>query len=153
MKRIATLLCLVVFALTPACTQGKQPAPAPEPVAHDGLIIVVKGTGFHPALGQRIINERHELLFDPSMVLPELFADRVCGGYSASPDEAWGLLASWGSRKPLVISGVETATGTEVVISDEDAKAIMELDQKADIFSQARIVFLAHPGHGYFLTE
>ncbi|MGE4299020.1 MAG: hypothetical protein AB7E47_13420 [Desulfovibrionaceae bacterium] len=118
-------------------------APAPKPVmAYDGLIIVVKGIGFQPALGQRIITERHEILFEPSKIVPALLVDRGCGGYTTTEDKAKALLATWGSQQPLVISGIRTVKGTEVVISEEDANTVFEQNQKAGIFSQAKVVFV-----------
>ncbi|MGE4194223.1 MAG: hypothetical protein AB7E51_12600 [Pseudodesulfovibrio sp.] len=117
-------------------------APAPQPVTYDGLIIVVEGTGFKPALANRIIAENQNILFEPSKVSPQMLIERGCGGYTTTEIKAKTLLQSWGSTSPLVVKCVKVQKGTEAVVSVQDATVIFEQDQKSNILSQAKVVFV-----------
>lgn len=117
-------------------------APAPQPKTYDGLIVVVEGTGFKPALANRIITESQDILFEPSKVSPRMLIERGCGGYTTTQDKAKALLASWGSAAPLVVKCVKVMKGTEAVISVKDATLIFEQDQKTNMLPQAKVVFV-----------
>lgn len=118
------------------------PAPAPQPVNYDGLIILVEGTGFKPALANRIITESQDVLFEPSKVSPQMLIERGCGGYTTTEDKAKALLATWGSKTPMIIKCTKVMKGTEAVVSVKDATLIFEQNQKANILPQAKVVFV-----------
>lgn len=117
-------------------------APAPQPQTYDGLIVIVEGTGFKPALANRIITEKQDILFEPSKVSPQMLIERGCGGYTTTQDKAKALLASWGSKTPLVVKCTKVMKGTEAVVSVKDATVIFEQNQKTNMLPQAKVVFV-----------
>lgn len=118
------------------------PAPKPEPVIYDGLIILVEGTGFKPALANRIITESQDVLFEPSKVSPQMLIERGCGGYTTTEAKAKALLATWGSKQPMIVKCTKVMKGTEAVVSVQDATQIFEQNQKTNILPQAKVVFV-----------
>ena len=122
--------------------QPQAPAVAPQPQVYDGLIIMVEGVGFKPALANRIITESNDVLFEPSKVSPQMLIERGCGGYTTTQDKAKALLASWGSKNPLVVKCSKVVKSTEAVVSVEDATTIFEQNQKTNMLPQAKVVFV-----------
>ncbi len=120
----------------------QTPAPALQSQTYDGLIVIVEGTSFKPALANRIITENQDVLFEPSTVSSQLLIERGCGGYTTTQDKAKALLASWGSKSPLVIKCTKVMKGTEAVVSLKDATMIFEQNQKTNMLSQAKVVFV-----------
>ncbi len=124
-------------------TAPAAPAAAPaEPVTFDGLIVIVEGVGFKPALANRIITEKRDILFEPSKVTPQMLIERGCGGYTTTEDKAKALLASWGSKSPLIVKCIKVEKGTEAVVSVKDATVIFEQNQKSNMLPQAKVVFV-----------
>jgi len=113
-----------------------------QPQIFDGLIIVVEGTNFKPALANRIITESNDVLFEPSKVSPKMLIERGCGGYTTTQAKAKALLASWGSKNPLVVKCSKVMKNTEAVVSVQDATTIFEQNQKTNMLPQAKVVFV-----------
>lgn len=116
--------------------------PAALVARNDGIIIELAGLVFKPAIVNRILNEKGEILFDPSRVVNSILVERGTGGFTSQLGKAKGLLASWGGMEPMIIKAVETRHGTDVVISSEDATRLFAADQKTSFLSQARVVFV-----------
>ena len=53
-----------------------------------------------------------------------------------------GILEGWGSTNPLVVTCTDVRDHTDVVLSQDDAALIYKHDQKSDLLSQARVVFV-----------
>jgi len=122
--------------------QPPAAVPAPMPKVFDGLIVIVEGTGFKPALANRIITENQDVLFEPSKVLPRMLIERGCGSYTTTQAKAEALLGSWGSKTPLVVKCTKVVKGTEAVVSVKDATVIFEQNQKTNMLPQAKVVFV-----------
>lgn len=124
--------------------QAAAPAPTPkeEPKPYDGLILIVEGTGFKPALANRIVTEDQNILFEPSKVSPQMLIERGCGGYTTTEDKAKALLATWGSKNPMIVKCSKVKKGTEAVVTVEDATAIFEQNSKNNMLPQAKVVFV-----------
>lgn len=138
-----------VTAATPApatpapAAPAETPAAVPaKPVSYDGLIVIVQGSGFKPALANRIITEKRDILFEPSKVSPQMLIERGCGGYTTTEEKAKALLDSWGSKSPLIVKCVGVQKGTEAVVSVKDATVIFEQNQKTNMLPQAKVVFV-----------
>jgi hypothetical protein len=127
-----------------------QPAMTPDAIAvdssvndsYDGVIIELAGHSFKPAIVNRILNQKGDILFDPSKVINSILIDRGTGGFTNKLGKAKGLLASWNGLKPLMINAVDTKQGTDAVISDQDAKTLFAADQNNSFLSQAKVVFV-----------
>ena len=130
---------------TPKPMEGKKPevaAPSQLKVVYDGLIIDVRNYAFKPALVNRIITEKNEVIFDPSKIVSNILVERGCGGFTTDLAKAKALLASWGSKNPMIIKAIGVYKFTDVKVSSDDAAAIYVHDQKSNFLAQAKVVFL-----------
>lgn len=108
----------------------------------DGIIVDVRDFDFKPALVNRILTDKNEVLFDPSKVLNQVLIERGCGGYTTDLQKARALLESWGSKSPMVLKGKTVQNVTDAVVSVEDAATVFAYDQKYNLLAQARVVFV-----------
>ncbi|TIH18536.1 hypothetical protein D0S45_04790 [Marinifilum sp. JC120] len=108
----------------------------------DGIIVDVRDFDFKPALVNRILTDKNEVLFDPSKVLNQVLIERGCGGYTTDLQKARALLESWGSKSPMVLKGKTVQNVTDAVVSVEDASTVFAYDQKYNLLAQARVVFV-----------
>ena len=108
----------------------------------DGIIVDVRDFDFKPALVNRILTEKNEVLFDPSKVLNQVLIERGCGGYTTDLQKARALLESWGSKSPMVLKGKTVQNVTDAVVSVNDASTVFAYDQKYNLLAQARVVFV-----------
>lgn len=109
---------------------------------HDGLIIDAREFQFRPALVNRILTDKEQVVFDPSKILSNVLVERGCGGFTTDDGKAKALLDTWGSKNPMLIRCVDVANFTEAKISQDDAAAVYVHDQKSNLLAQARVVFL-----------
>ena len=109
---------------------------------YDGLIIDTRSFQFRPALVNRILTDKEEVVFDPSKILSNILVERGCGGFTTDDSKAKALLASWGSKNPMVIQTVDVAKQTDAKISRVDATTITVNDQVSNLLAQARVVFI-----------
>ena len=114
----------------------------PGQAAYDGLIVLVEGTDFSPALGNRILTEDMKVLFEPSMVSPKMLMDRGCGSFATAEEKAKALLSSWGSTNPMVVKCTKVLQKTEAVISESDASLLFNQNKQTNILPQAKVVFV-----------
>jgi hypothetical protein len=108
----------------------------------DGIIVDVRDFDFKPALVNRILTDKNEVLFDPSKVLNQVLIERGCGGYTTDLQKARALLESWGSKSPMVLKGKTVQNVTDAVVSVDDAATVFAYDQKYNLLAQARVVFV-----------
>ncbi len=138
----------------PALPQAKPQVPAVKPkkpevappselkVVYDGLIVDVRGFDFKPALVNRIITDKKEVIFDPSKIVSNILIERGCGGFTTDLAKAKALLSSWGSKNPMVVKAVGVYKGTDAEVSSDDAAAIFVHNQKTNFLAEAKVVFL-----------
>lgn len=122
-----------------------QKAPKEEKEAleeYDGLIILVAGTSFRPALINRILTEKLDVLFDPAKIAAPMLIERGCGGYTTTESKAKALLKTWGCTNPLIVKSEKIMKGSEVIVTKDDAEEIFSQNQKSDFLSQAKVVFV-----------
>ncbi len=139
-------------ASTPAPTAptgSVASAPKPEVKApselvnpYDGLIIDTRDFKFRPALVNRVLTEKEEVIFEPSKIQSSVLVERGCGGFTTDDGKAKALLASWGSKRPMIIKCVDVQKLTDAKIDQDDAAAVFVNDQKSNIMAQARVVFI-----------
>lgn len=108
----------------------------------DGLVLEVAGLGFKPAIVNRVVTEKGDVVFGPSRVVNSVLIERGCGGFTNQVDKAKGLLASWGSDNPMQLKAVKVQRGTDAVIGIDEAAALYTHDQKTHFLSQAKVVFV-----------
>ena len=125
--------------------EGKPFLPTPPAVLaapYDGLIIDASSQAFRPALINRIMNGRGEMLYDPSKVSQKILVERGCGEYTNSVGKAKEALESRGVKNALVVKASGTSNSTDLLVSDDDAIRIFSADQKVGFFGQARVAFV-----------
>ena len=124
-------------------TQSVQVAPPSQLVnPSDGLVLDVGGLGFKPAIVNRVVTEKGDVVFGPSRVVNSVLIERGCGGFTNQIDKAKGLLATWGSNNPMHLKAVKVQRGTDAVIGVDEAAALYTHDQKTSFLSQAKVVFV-----------
>ena len=109
---------------------------------HDGLIIDARSFKFRPALVNRVLTEKDEVVFEPSKIASTVLVERGCGGFTTDDGKAKALLESWGSKNPMIIKCTDVQKFTDAKISQDDAAAVYVNDQKSNLLAQARVVFI-----------
>ncbi len=132
-------------------TQVKQSIPTTSPevakpseITHpyDGLIIDVRNYNFRPALVNRIITDKGEVIFDPSKIISSVLIERGCGGFTNNLEKAKALLKTWGANNPMIIKAIGIVKYTDVEVNEDEASAIFTHNQKTQFLNQAKVVFL-----------
>ncbi|MBN2373309.1 hypothetical protein JXL19_05955 [bacterium] len=127
---------------TPASSMSTPVQVAKAEVKYDGLIIDVTEHGFRPALINRILSEKEEIIFDPSKIESSILVDRGCGGFTNDPGKAKALLSTWGCQNPFSIKASGVVRSTDVKVSANDASLIYENNQKSNFLPEAKVVFV-----------
>lgn len=122
----------------------KPEAPVPTEVleSYDGLIVDVREFVFKPALINRILTEKGEVIFDPSKIIATVLVERGCGGFTNDPSKAKALLSTWGSKSPLSVKAQGVVKSTDVKVDSEDASRIYSVNLKANFLPEAKVVFV-----------
>lgn len=110
--------------------------------ANDGLIVDTREFQFRPALVNRILTKKNEIIFDPSKVVSNILVERGCGGFTTDISKARALLKTWGSSNPMTVKSTGVIKLTDVQISADDASAIFVHDQKSNLLAEAKVVFV-----------
>ena len=127
----------VRYAPPPAAV---PPPPPPEPF--DGLIVDATGTGFRPALINRILAQNGAVILAPSTIAPEILARRGCGDYTSEVGKAEAILRNLQSRNPLHIKVIGLQGTTDLRVSEKDSVSIFDANKKTRFLESARVVFV-----------
>jgi hypothetical protein len=125
----------------PAYVPPAQPPP-PAPEAPDALIIDATGKNFRPALVNRVVANNGSVLFEPSKIPPEILAKKGCGDYTSDLGKAKAIAASHGAKNPLVVKAAGVVRSTDAQVSETDAAAIFNANQKTNFLEGAQVVFV-----------
>jgi len=109
---------------------------------YDGLIVDTRDYPFRPALVNRVLTDKEEVIFEPSKIQSNVLVERGCGGFTTDDGKARALLESWGSKHPMIVKCMDVRKLTDAKISQDDAAAVFVNDQKSNILAQARVVFI-----------
>lgn len=125
---------------------GKNPSYRPKPVTmeteYDGLIVDATAEDFKPALLNRILNIKDEVLYDPSKVKREILVLHGCGEYTNTVGKAKDALALRGAKRPLIVRANGTINQTDIRVSEEDALKVFSANQKTGFFAQGKVAFV-----------
>jgi hypothetical protein len=108
----------------------------------DGLIVDARGFQFRPAMVNRILTEKEQVVFDPSKILSNILVERGCGGFTSDSDKATVMLENWGCKNPMLVKCTDVEQFTDAKISLNDAEMLYKHNQKTNLFAQARVVFM-----------
>lgn len=128
----------------PEATTQKAKIEAPSKLVnpYDGLIVDTRDFQFRPALVNRIVTKKEQVVFEPSKIQSNILVERGCGGFTTDDSKAKALLESWGSKNPMIVKCVSVEQNTDAKISQDDATAVYVNDQKSNLLAQARVVFV-----------
>ncbi len=129
----------------PNTTAYAAPAPAPAPAAKpiDGLIInATDHSAFRPALVNRILTEKGEILYDPSKIAQDILVQHGSGDYTTDTGKAKAILSERGSKNPLVITAKSILRTTDIQVGTDDATAIFSANQQNNFLEAAKVVFV-----------
>ncbi len=126
-----------------ATTQNAEfKAPSKLTNPYDGLIVDTRNFQFRPALVNRIVTQKNQVVFEPSNIQSNVLVERGCGGFTTNDNKAKALLESWGSKNPMIVKCVGVENNTDAKISQDDAAAVYVNTQKSNLLAQARVVFV-----------
>jgi len=108
----------------------------------DGIVIDATGLNFRPALINRILTLKGEMLYDPSKVSQKILIEKGCGEYTNSVTKAKIALESRGVKNPLIVKAAGTSNPTDLQVTDDDAVKIFSADQKAGFLADAKVAFV-----------
>lgn len=126
----------------PVTPQSMPVQPVKVEITHDGLIIDVTNHSFRPALINRILSEKEEIIFDPSKIESSILVERGCGGFTNDPGKAKALLSTWGCENPVSVKASGVLRSTDVKVTVDDASLIYENNQKNNFLPEAKVVFV-----------
>jgi len=122
--------------------QPYQPKPVIVEIPHDGLIIDATDQNFRPALINRILNPKGEVIYDPSKISQKVLVEKACGEYTKSVEKAKEVLKQRGVKNSLVVKAIGTPTPSDLNVSEDDALKIYSANQKTGFFSEAKVAFV-----------
>ncbi|MBI5641898.1 MAG: hypothetical protein HY954_00320 [Deltaproteobacteria bacterium] len=139
---IGQLLPQVMPIVPPPGLPMFQPPAQTVPARHDGLIIDVRAQPFKPALMNRIVTKKGEVIYDPAWVAQDILVDRGAAEYTNDIGKAKALLGERGSTNPLVVKAGGVVRSTDVEIPSEDASAVFSSNQANNFLESAKVVFV-----------
>lgn len=117
--------------------------PETDPGDYTGVIVDCRGLGLEPAMSPAIMSQAGgEVYLSNLNVNPTFVIDEGVVGYAHSLEQARQLKRI--GDHPLIIKGT-SATGTfrtDVIISEDDTKQLLGLDQNSHLLKDAKIIFV-----------
>jgi hypothetical protein len=117
-------------------------APAVLDQIYDGLIIDATEQNFRPALINRIVTSKGEVIYDPAKISQKVLVEQGCGEYTNRIDKARAALEGRGVKNPLVLKASGAVSSTDLQINDEDALTVFSADRKNPFFAAAKVAFV-----------
>ncbi len=118
------------------------PSPGAAPGGHDGLIVDVSGVQFRPALINRVVTSGAQVVYDPVTLERETLVSYGAAAYTNDVDKARALLASRGSKNPLVVRASGVVDATDAQITPEAAAEVFSSNLATGFLKAARVVFV-----------
>lgn len=111
-----------------------------QPDVYTGLVIDCKPIQLRPALAPKIFNKSGEEIYGSANVNREFAVQQGMLGYLKSVDTA--VSNARVANNPLVIKaiGVKGTNKSDIIISDEDAAKIKQLDSKHNFLKECRVI-------------
>jgi hypothetical protein len=132
-----------VSTTPPPATTAPPATTTPPPVQYaDGLIVDVRAHSFRPALVNRILTEKGEVLYDPSKIAQEILVQRGSGDYTTDVGKAKAILAERGSQRPLTVEAAKVERFTNVHVNSAQATEIFSANQQNSFLEGAKVVFV-----------
>ncbi|MCM0083516.1 hypothetical protein L4X63_18170 [Geomonas sp. Red32] len=119
-----------------------RPSAATGASSYDGVIVDVSAFNVHPALFNRLFTSAGETVYTPLFLPPERYAETGGVLLATSQGQARKLLASRGSRNPLMVKALEGSRGADVRIGDANAAQILATERTSGIFRAGRVALV-----------
>lgn len=143
-KRFFLLAVVLLMAL---CSTGCG-------VDYDGLIVDTGDNTFKPALINKIFSESGWTVYDPSSFGEKILFEEGAGEYVNGIGKAKVVLEQKGVKNPLIVKATGSASSSDIIVSDKDAKKILSADKKTGFLHKAKVAFvLASRGDMFSMGE
>lgn len=109
---------------------------------YDGLVVDARGLGLKPALLNRLMSARGEIIYDPSRVSRKALSEHGPAVYTNDAAAAKGMLAKRGSLKPLVVKASAVSRSTDAELGPIEAGAVFFSNRYTSFLEAARVVFV-----------
>ncbi|GAU09536.1 hypothetical protein DPF_2263 [Desulfoplanes formicivorans] len=120
-----------------------QPAPAVESgMVVTGLVVDASGSGAHPAMSPKIIDEQGNEVYGSALVSREYAIQQGMAGYARDVEQA--KVRPRVTDQPLVVRAL-SAMGkgmSDLVISNADANKLRALTENQDFFEKCRVMIV-----------
>ena len=109
---------------------------------YDGLVVDARGLGLKPALLNRLVTAKGEVIYDPSKSSQKALSEHGAAVYASDAGEAKGMLAKRGAVKPLVVKASAVARSTDAELGPIEAGAVFFSNRYTSFLESARVVFV-----------
>ncbi len=127
---------------TPSATETPSVTSTPTSGGVTGIIIDGTGLGLRPAMSPRVLDQSGNVIYGPGSYSREYAASQGVVGYTKTLDQAKSDSRVQGN--PTVIRGASTSGSaqSDIIISNEDAAAMIRANRAAGLFEDCRIIFI-----------
>jgi hypothetical protein len=112
------------------------------PVESDGLIVEVGGTGFKPAVVNRIFVSTGELVFDPCAGDKNAIVETTPPLFSGSLEAARGILEKRGLLNLLTVKAEALSNGSDLTVTSDDAAKILAGETAMKMLTRRNVVYV-----------
>lgn len=117
-------------------------APTAPAVPYTGVIIDARGLGVQPALSPRIVDESGAQVYGPENLSRDYAVKHGMAGYAKAPEKARVNKRVAGNPMEVAAAAISGKGRTDIVLSNQDANAIRNLENAPELLGQARIMIL-----------
>jgi hypothetical protein len=116
--------------------------PAAVVMPYGGLIIDAAAYAFRPALINRIVNPKGEVLYDPAKISQKVLVEQGCGEYTNSVDKARAALGKRGVKNPLIVKASGMVSASDLQVNNDVSLQIFSANQASGFMADARVAFV-----------
>lgn len=124
-----------------AAASEAAPLPSKGEAKASGLVIDARGLKAAPALAPRILDESGKEIYAAGVVSQEALKANGIAGYLKSLEEAKKNARV--GEEPLVVKAVKLAGASDLVISNADAKKLLDPAGNATYLAEGRVIIVA----------
>jgi hypothetical protein len=112
------------------------------PLENDGLIVEVGGTGFKPAVVNRIFASTGELVFDPCTGEKKAIIEATPPLFIGSQEDARRILEKRGLLNLLTVKAEAISSGSDLMVSTDDADKILAAEVERKLLTRRNVVYV-----------
>ena len=109
---------------------------------YDGVIVDARGLGLKPALLNRVLTNKGEVIYDPSKASQKALAEHGSAAYANDVAQARTILSKRGSLKALIVKAKGVAGSTDAELGPIEAGAVFFSNRYTSFLGAARVVYV-----------